>query len=157
MSALKVGDLINDGRLKNRMHFHPVIWDKCPFKLEELHSLPKPMRENEEAFTMWQIGITKKARMMGFFHQDVFNVVLIDMDHRLYGSDKRRSLKPISVDVEMFEHQGDDGGCIVQVCAKPSGLEWVETLTADGEFTSFEVINYPAPDKNPPSDSHQSE
>lgn len=75
-----------DRLLQDSLHYHEINWGQTniPIKRENLTSLPRDILENEGDFPIFQFSISKAlGRIAGFWHDSVFNIVLLDPYHNL--------------------------------------------------------------------------
>jgi hypothetical protein len=83
---------IHSGKASNKtLRCHPINWSSkgIPIKRDEFSWLPKEVRENEEEFPFFQMSISKASgRIIGFFHENTFYIIIFDHNHNLQPSKK---------------------------------------------------------------------
>ncbi|EPG66091.1 hypothetical protein [Leptospira wolffii] len=88
LSELTVKDLEDNGRTKEKSHFHKIPWGDANvyFSKEEFYRRFIPQKYEADDYEIYQFSISKaNGRIIGFFDEDkTFKVVLIDAKHNFH-------------------------------------------------------------------------
>lgn len=109
LSTIKVKDIVEGpASIKHDWHWHQVDWNAKNIPIQRKHLDWVPEGINPEDF--FQIKIQDGAgRLIGFFVDNVFNVVLLDSMHNMYPSQrvqyKVRSARLVKCRFDRLEHK----------------------------------------------------
>lgn len=84
-------ELQRNYHLKDAWRYHEINWESegIPIKRSDLNWLGPNVVNNNEEFPLWQFQVsTARGRIIGFWYEDVFNIVLLDPLHNLQPSKK---------------------------------------------------------------------
>mgnify|MGYP003289023157 CR=1 FL=1 len=85
----KTRKILENPTERKAYRFHPINWNakKCPIKIEDIDSLPQNIIENAEEIIFWQFQLSKSTgRVVGFFYDNIFYIVLLDPKHNIQPS-----------------------------------------------------------------------
>lgn len=81
--------LLENPMERDTYRLHLIDWKarNCPMKRGDMVWLPQEIRDNEDDFPLWQFQIsTGTGRVIGYFDENVFHVVLLDPKHNMQPS-----------------------------------------------------------------------
>ena len=77
----------NNHAYRDNLRYHAVDWSKAPIKRTDLTWIDKNVIENDDEFIFYQFHISRaKGRFVGYWQEDVFNIVLLDPMHNMHPS-----------------------------------------------------------------------
>lgn len=91
LSKINKVELEKDIYLKENIRYHVVDWDayKIPIQRKDIDWVKKDIIENEVEFPFYQFHVAKSlGRIVGYWQENVFHIVLLDPMHNLQPSKK---------------------------------------------------------------------
>lgn len=89
VSNLELERFTSDRSLQDAYRYHPINWSqkKIPIQRSEFYWLPKDILENDEEFPFYQFQIsTAVGRVVGFWYEDIFYIIVLDPMHNIQPS-----------------------------------------------------------------------
>lgn len=91
LSKYNIDNFISNSQLKDTLRYHTINWDQTniPVKRKDFDWLPKDIVVNDDEFPFYQFQIsTGTGRIVGFWLDNVFNIVVLDPMHNIQPSKK---------------------------------------------------------------------
>ena len=106
-----LGDCSKETFIENRgseaLRYHVIDWKSknIPIQRKSLEWLPENILNNEADYPMVQISIsTSTGRIIGFFDNSIFNIVLLDPNHNLQPSKKTNyQIQPTKIGISQYD------------------------------------------------------
>lgn len=82
-------ELAKNHALKDAWRYHIIDWNSknIPIQRKDLNWIEKEIIENEEEFPIWQFQVsTARGRIIGFWYEAIFYIILLDPFHNMQPS-----------------------------------------------------------------------
>jgi hypothetical protein len=89
LSKYSIDSFISNSQLKSTLRYHTINWNQTsiPVKKEDFNWIPKNILNNNEEFPFYQFQIsTATGRIIGFWLENIFHIVILDPMHNIQPS-----------------------------------------------------------------------